>query len=130
MFDYNKTLNDLDIHNKNKALYVICCVLVLLICLCSILCVYDTYYAWYDLPDKTIMVINMPDCDEKNVYDDVDMENYIQCKRVRYGNNDFNYVQYRKIDDYIYVKMISKKSGKVETISCYKVYSLQFVYYR
>ena len=127
MFDYNKTFNDLDIKNKCKALYVICCILILLICLCSILCIYDTYYAWHDLPDNKMMIINIPYCDEKMVYDDANMEDYFQSKIVRYINTDINYIQYRKTDDYIYIKRISKKNGKYEFITYYKAYSLRFV---
>lgn len=119
MFDYNKTFNDLDIHNKSKALYVICCVLVLLICLCSILCVYDTYYAWYDLPDNVVMIINIVDYDKDGNFD------YHSYRNLR--NDDEYYHQYKMVDDFIYTKYISRESGKVEEVNCYKVYRLHFV---
>jgi hypothetical protein len=121
MFDYNKTLNDLDIHNKNKALYVICCVLILLICLCSILCVYDTYYAWYDLPDNAWMTIQIVSYKEDGTFD------YLTYRTLR--NDDEYYFQYKMVDDFIYTKHILRESGKVEIMNCYKTYGLQYLYF-
>ncbi len=110
MFNYEKTFNDLDLTNKCKAFYVICCILILLICLCSIICVYDTYYGWYDLPNRKLLNIKYLEYNENNEPNvDVDV----------YYNNGVYKIQYRVQGNTIGVKLVNLTSKKVTFVEIY-----------